>query len=270
MTEINVKRIKLFFVVLSAIALAVGVFRTIILLNYIEPDTGFYISGTNVDVVFNCVLGALIIAILVCGFLVRKYEAPDFLDSHSTVVVFSSAVCAFLYVTVAIYGVYMFATATEFRPFLAAQVVLAIPCALNHVFICSKEVREKNAPQSLLAMSEALFFAVRTVEVFMDTKSQINTSQRSIVLIMLCTMMLFFMYEAKFQIRNEDTKPVSVANYFMCGVGTVALTLVTVLPYLAVCLFWHFESHNIILDVLECCIMIYAASRMLTLRSSAK
>ena len=265
MTEINTRKIKLLFAIMSALALAAGIFRTVLLFNYVEPDTGFYITGSRVGIVFNCVLGALVVAILACGILVRKYKAPEFLDSHSTVVVFSSAVCAFMYVTAAIYGVYMLVSAPVFRPFLAVQIALAIPCALNHVFICSKEVREKNAPQSLLGMSEALFFAVRTVEVFMDTKSQINTSQRSLVLVMLCAMMLFFMYEAKFQIRSEESKQLSVANYFMCGIGTVALTMVTVLPYLAVCLFWHFESSNIIMDVLECCIMIYAASRMLTL-----
>lgn len=266
MTEINTKRIKLFFAIVSALALVTGIFRTVLLFNFVEPDTGFYIPGTNLDVVFNCVLAGLIAVILICGVVARKYKAPDFLDSHSTVVVFSSAVCAFMYITFIIYSVYMLSTAPAFRPFLAAQIVLAIPCAINHVFICSKEIREKNAPQSLLAMSEALFFAVRTVEVFMDTKSQINTSQRSLVLVMLCAMMLFFMYEAKFQISGQDTKQSSVANYFMCGAGTVALTLVTVFPYLAVCLFWHFESSNIIVDVLECCVMIYAASRMLTLR----
>jgi hypothetical protein len=52
----------------------------------------------------------------------------------------------------------------------------------------------------------------------------------------------------------------------VAGLATVAFTLVTVIPYLAVCLFWHFNSHNLMIDVLECAVMLYAASRLLTFR----
>lgn len=268
MIKANNKKIKGMLLVIAVMAVALGVFRTLILVNYIEPETGFYVSGTNIGTVFAAVTALVVLIIGMFGFFTRKIKAPEFLDSHSTVVVFSSALCAFMYITVFLYGVYSLITASAPNYFLYAQVVLCIPCMLNHISICSKEVREKNTPQSLLAMSEAVFFAVRIVEAFMDTNHQINVSQRSLELVMLCAIMMFFLIEAKFQIKSEDTESGSISKYFMAALATVALSVVTLIPYLLVCLFWCFEAHFIVMDVLECCVMIFAASRVLTLRDN--
>lgn len=266
MINANNKRIKAMLGITALLAIALGVFRTVILYNYVEPETGFYVVGTNVDLYFNIAVIALVLVMALFGLSVRKVKAPEFLDSHSTVVVFTSALCAFLYVTLFINGIYSLVASDGFSILFFLQVALCIPCCLNHLSICSKEVREKNTPQSLLAMSEAVFFAVRIVEVFMDTKHQINVSQRSLELVMLCSMMLFMLFEARFQIKSEEIDSGSIVKYYVSGLSTIAFTLLTVLPYLIVCLFWCFESRVIVVDVLECCIMLFAASRLLTLR----
>ncbi len=289
MIKANNKKIKLLLAITVIAALALGVFRAYLLLNFVEPDTGFYIKGTGMGTLFG-ILFALIIALVLCaGFSVRRIKAPELLDSGSTAVVFSSALCAFLYISVFIYSFYVIATGLgdtagiEGISFLARLVhaapgvtgnglllcieaLLCLPCAVNHLSICSKEVREKNTANGLLSMAPALFFAVRIIEVFMNTKNQINVSQRSIELVMLCSMMLFFLFEAGFSVNTaEGPYNKTVSKYFAAGLATIALPCIVVLPYLAVSAFWLFEANFIAMDVLECCMVLFAASRLLTL-----
>lgn len=266
MIKENRKKIKLMLLAVAVAAVVAGAFRAFLLLNHIEPETGFYVTGSNMETVFNLVIAAVAVLVGLCGFAVRKVKSPDFLDSHSTVVVFTSALCAFMYISVFLYGLYtIFSAAGDRNYFLYAEVVLCVPCCLNHISVCSSEIREKNTPHAIFAMSEAIFFAVRIVEVFMDTTTQINVSQRSLELLMLCAMMLFFLFEARFLVDRVEESDNSISAYLMSGVASVAFPMIAVIPYLAVSLFWCYESKFLVMDVLECCIMMFAASRIMTL-----
>ncbi len=267
MLKVNNKKIKLMLIAAAVAAVLVGLFRVFLLVNYIEPETGFYISGTNMGTAFDIMVVLLVAVIATFGLLTRKTPAPNYLDSKSTVVVFTSALCAFMYISLFLYGIYTVASsAGQTDYFLVAEIVLCVPCCLNHISVCSTEVREKNTPHTLFAMSEALFFAVRVVEMFMDTTTQINVSQRSLGLLMLCSMMIFFLLEAGFLVDREEGGLKSLSKYFMAGTATVVFPVIAVLPYLAVSLFWCFESQFVIMDVVDCCIMLFAASRLLTLK----
>lgn len=277
MNTVKNNKIKIMLLAVAVVATALGVFRSVLLANYVEPETGFYVAGTNLGMVFNVAVAVFAVGVLALGLVTRKIKASDYLDSKSMVVVFTSALCAFIYFTVAIYGVFMLLNPgideitglkKPMNYFLFLEVVLAVPCIFNHISICSKEIREKNTPHALLGMSEALFFAVRTVEVFMDMTTQINTSQRSLELLMLCSMMLFFLFEAGTLVKRKEGE-ISVTKYCLAGLATVALPLITVLPHLVVSLFiLCFDCEFVVMDVLECSIMLFAASRLLTLKEN--
>lgn len=267
MVKVNCRKVKIMLLVATIASVAVGLFRAFLLVNYIEPDTGFYILGTNMGNLFNVAVIALVIMIAVFGFFARKTPSPEHLDSKSTVVVFTSALCAIMYLSLLLYGIYKIVSSQDdLNYFLLAEIALCVPCCLNHVSVCSTEIREKNTPHALFAMSEALFFGVRVIEVFMDTKSQINVSQRSLELLMLCSMMIFFLLESEFLVKREEERAKSLSKYFMAGVATVVFPIIAVLPYLAVSLFWCFDAHFVVMDVVECCAMLFAASRLLTLK----
>jgi len=268
MMKVNNRNIKLMLLIATVAAVAMGIFRAFLLVNCIEPETGFYITETNMDTVFTVLIIAMVVLIGFFGFLARKNPAPEHLDSKSTFVVFSSALCAFMYISVFLYGIYsIMGSAGNRNYFLVAEVILCIPCCLNHISVCSSEIREKNTPHALFAMSEAVFFALRVVETFMDKNSQINVSQRSLELVMLCSVMVFFLLESAFLVKREQEEKESLSKYFMSAIATVVFPIVAVMPYLAVSLFWCFDAEFVIMDVLECCIMLFAASRLLTLKT---
>lgn len=279
------KKIVSLLIFAAVASILLTIFRTYLLINCVEPDTGFYMVGTSAGKYFNIAVGVLSAVLLAGAVMLAKTKAPAELKSESTMVVFASSLCGFLFATVFLYGLYTIisgsmgdTSSTTLKNMFSAQnaflwieILLCIPCMFNFFCICSKERRDRNALQTVLSLSPAVFFAVRTVQTFTNVKSQINVSQRSLTLILLCAAMLFFVCETRFIIpgyvsenpKKNDTA-LSLSKYFVTGVFTFAFTLFTVLPYLAVSAFWVYEANFLIMDVLDACVGLYALTRMIS------
>lgn len=266
MESVKSKNIRVFTLVCLLAALAAAVARTVILTKIVEPDTGLYFSNTTFGYVFDVAVLVLIAGVILWGkYLFKHIQGKDELKSGSTVTVFGSALCAFMFFSVFVYGIYSIGFADKaMSAFATLQIILCLPCGFNHLMICAKERRGKNNSQALLAMSAPVMFATRVVEVFMGVDTQINTSQRSLELLMLCAIMMFYLYESAFLVnkKSEKSGQTPFANYYLSGICTVVLTCIAVVPYLAVSVFRVFEADFVIMDVLECCVMLYAASRL--------
>lgn len=266
----NLNKTKLPVILSLVIAAGLAVFRGAVLANFVEPETGFYIVDTKVGIGFNAaVIAALVFVLVVTYLFKKKKEDAGGLNSRSAAVVFSSSLCAYLFFSVFVYGMYLVFTSKTSSLLFVVQVLLCIPCGINHLTICSKEVRENSAVHGFLSMSTAVFFAVRLVEVFMDVTKQINTSQRSLEILMLCAMMMFYLAESDFVVNKKALQPKSAVRYFFFGLCVIVFTAATVVPYLVVSEFvWMSGRGLVILNVLECCIMLFAASRLLTLNDA--
>lgn len=296
MTSIKSKKIKVFTLICLLAAVALAAVRTFMLTTIVEPDTGLYSAGTVGGYVFDVgVLLVLAVLIVVGKILFKKHDSFCEPDSGSTVTVFGSGLCALMLFSAFLYGAYLmlFAENTEgtfvheaivaYRTpivledgkqirnvgpivFKGIQILMFLPCGFNHLLICAKEKREKNISHALLSMSVPVLFALRVIDVFMSYETQMNTSQRSLELLMLCAMMLFYMYESSFLTERSDEavlKP-KFTNYYIAALAVVCITCIAAVPYLLVSIFWVFESSFIVMDVLECCVMLYAASRIVT------
>ncbi len=273
MRKIVNKKILLVLFITAVAALALGIFRTYLLFNFVEPETGFYVRDNNFGFHFD------IAAVVICVFMIagawslKKVKAPLELKSESTMVVFASSLCGFMFVTVLGYGLYKLFNSQSVSAFLVVELFLCVPCMINFFSICAKEQRLRNATQTLLSLFPALFFAVRIIERFTDVTTQINVSQRSLTLIMLCSAMMFFVCETRFFLPlpsqemadSDKTKTHNVVKYFASGLFTVSFVIMTVLPYLVVCSFWVFSSDFLLMDILDGCIGLYALTRLVSL-----
>ncbi len=268
MTSIKSKKIKVFTLICLLAAVALAAVRTFMLTTIVEPDTGLYSAGTVGGYVFDVGVLVFVVAMILAGkVLLKKVTSDNCPDSSSTVTVFGSALCAFMYVSLFLYGMYMLFSGQPQKTLFTVQLVLCVPCAVNQLFICAKENRGKGKGEALAAFCAPVLFAVRVIDVFMSTDSQINTSQRSLELLMLCAMMLFYMYEASFLVKRVDEGEKKIncfAKYYVAALAVVVLTCITVVPYLLVSVFWVFEADSVVMNVLECCVMLYAASRIVT------
>ena len=261
----SLNRTKMFVLVSLAIAACLAVFRGAVLAKFIEPETGFYIVDTNIGTWFGVATVLAILFVVAAAYFTKKEQAPEGLNSRSAAVVFSSSLCAYLFFSVFAYGMYLVFTSRMTSPLFVVQMLLCIPCGINHLTICSKEVRGQSTAYAYLSMSTAVFFALRLIEVFMDVSKQINTSQRSLEILMLCSMMMFFLAESDYVVNKKNIQKKSAVRYFVFGLCVIIFTAATVVPYLVVSEFvWMAGRGLVIMDVLECCIMIFAASRLLT------
>jgi len=248
------------------LAFVLCAFRIYLLRNYVEPETGYYVPGTNLGTIFG-VAFLLVLAVIAVGAKYSKVKIPESLSSESTAVVFSSSLCGFLFVTVLVCGVYQFVTLKNTGAFRAVELLVCIPCVFSFYCICVKENRERNIKNLVFALCPALFYGVRTIHMFTDTHTQINASQRSLSLVMLCSMMLLFIQEAYFLIpkhekAESDKEKKSVAfKYAAITLIVMTLALTAALPYIAVSAFWMFESDFLVMDVLDLCIGVYALTR---------
>ena len=268
MVAVNSRKIKIYTLISLIMALALATVRTVMLTKIVEPDTGLYLVGSKWAGLFDWGVVILLAAAVLLGRYLLKYvKGPDELKSDSTVTVFGSALCAFMFFSAFVYGMYLkLFTDNEVGILLLLQFVLCVPAGFNHLMICAKERREKSTAQALIAMSVPVMFALRVIDVFMATDTQINTSQRSFELLMLCAVMAFYLYESAFIVNKkfEEGDNRVFVNYYVSALSTVVLTFVTVIPYLLVSVFWVFETDFVIMSVLECCVMLYAASRLVT------
>ena len=267
MVSINSKKIKAYTLISMVAALVLAMVRTVMLTKIVEPDTGFYLIGSKWAGLFDWGIVILLAVMVLLGrYLLKKVKSPDELKSDSTVTVFGSALCSFMFFSVFVYGMYLkLFTDNTVGILLLLQIILCVPAGFNHLMICAKEHREKTTAQALLAMSVPVMFALRVIDVFMATDTQINTSQRSFELLMLCAVMVFYLYESAFVVNKkfEEGDNRVFVNYYVSALSAVVLTFVTVIPYLLVSVFWVFETDFVIIYVLECCVMLYAACRLL-------
>ncbi len=254
----------------AVLALVLCAFRIYLLRNYVEPETGYYVPGTNLGIFFG-VATLLALAVIVAGAIFSKVTVPEELSSESTAVVFSSSLCGLLFATVIICGVYELAVSKSMGAFRAVELLVGIPCAFSFFSVCASENRDKSVKNLIISLAPALFYAVRTIHEFTDTQTQINSSQRSVTLVMLCAMTLLFVQEAYFLVPDNDKaqdakekKKVSVW-YSILTLSTMLLAFAAALPYIAVSAFWVFETDFLVMDVLDLCVGVYALTRAATL-----
>ena len=60
MIKSNKAIIRLFVMIVALAAIVAGVLRTVLLLKFIDPASGFYSVDTNLDVVFGIVVGVVL------------------------------------------------------------------------------------------------------------------------------------------------------------------------------------------------------------------
>ena len=114
-------------------------------------------------------------------------------------------------------------------------------------------------------MYPAIFYAVRVIDTFVDKTTQINSSQRSLKLVVLCSMMLMLLYEAEFVLQKSEQSQRSVAKYYATCIFSFSFAIISVIPYVAVCAFGSYSSEFLLMDILVGCVGVYALTRAMSL-----
>ena len=182
--------------VLLIVALVLAVFRGFLMSSekYIDM-LGLYVDK-NMGTLFDVLVFLLVGAAVVIYLFVKKacFDVKPVKTSRFSA--FSSFLCMIMMIVVLFTGI--FQLTCEFSIFLAIETVLCVPSAAYLLKVFVENVKKEEDNGGFMAIFPALYVAIRATGIFMDTKTQINASQRSFTLLFLAITMLFFMAEAEF------------------------------------------------------------------------
>ncbi len=223
------KWIKKLFAVLLLLSAAVGVFRGFVLFKYTDYANGLYTNETA-GTVFIAVLLVILAATAVLYFPLKKCEI-DVSGKNGALAKGISALCCVMLVIVAVMTVASFVS----DGFSVLMLVEAIFCVLSAVFFVVNITGTKELTKGIFAMFPALYVAIRTIIIFIDTTTQINASQRSFNLLFLVCLMMYFVTEAELYIPAKEEKTEleiskTLAQYKIWALLSAELALAVVLP----------------------------------------
>ncbi len=192
------KWINKLFAVLLLLSAAAGVFRGFVLFKYINPTNGLYTNDTT-GAVFFAVLLVILAVTAVLYFPLKKWELA--VPKKNGVFAKSvSGLCAVILVVVGIMTIISFSSAG----FSVLRLVEAIFCLLSAVFFVINTTGAKAFTKGIFEMFPALYIAIHTIIIFIDTTTQINASQRSFNLLFLVCLMMYFVTEAGLYIPAKE------------------------------------------------------------------
>ena len=256
-------------IVLLVLAAALSVFRGILLFSDIDTVNGLY-TNARTGAVFDTLLFVLVAMALLAGFYARRFSFSRQIKNESVMAAFAASVCALMMTAVLCANVFDMITGKRAAgALLIAETALCVPSVIYFFRICSKGARadvSASETYSLLPVFPALYTAVRTVTLFIDTGSQINSSQRSFVLLTLVFIMMFFITEAEFSVshiqKKKNLAQTLTAKYIATGAVVVCLVFAVIAPYTVASAFWIYDPKNLIYNVMNLGFGLYASVRI--------
>lgn len=125
----------------------------------------------------------------------------------------------------------------------------------------------------LWPLAPALYAAVRTITLFMNTENQINASQRSFVLLTLICIMMFFVTEAEFGVPYAVSDAAAAqkrmsrlsSRYFAYGLAASCLVIVVIITYALAQAFWIYDKSSLLYNLMDLCFGLYALVRVFSI-----
>lgn len=221
-------------VVLLILSVFAAVFRGIVLFKFTDYTNGLYTDNTAGNIFFV----VLAVLIAVTAVLYVPLKKTDFFNGsanlkHGAFSKIISAVCAVMLVAVLVKDAASLISGS-FSLLLAAEAVLCIPSAMY--FISNITSNKYSVTHGILALFPALYAAIHTIILFIDTTTQINASQRSFTLLMLVFLMMFFVTEAEFYIplgteeKSNGATGKRCAKFVVIGLIAAELSIIIAVP----------------------------------------
>ncbi len=270
------KRLWLIPVVLLLLSCALGVFRFQLLINFMDNATGLY-TDLRVGNLFGGLTLALFLLCFVAGWTVKKLDFSRPIKNEALTVAFASSVCALMMVAILATGVYDVIKGLRTPSvFFVLEILFCILSIVYFYLVCSKGVHadaDKMITFGLWPLAPALYAAIRTITLFMNTENQINASQRSFVLLTLICIMMFFVAEAEFGVPCAKTDAAATqkrmsrlaSRYFAYGLAASCLVIVVIITYALAQAFWIYDKTNLLYNLMDLCFGLYALVRVFSI-----
>lgn len=236
--KINNKIFKAGTVILLLLSLVLGYFR-IDMLNSGKIDALGLYTHRSAGNVFNSAVFILLALTVAFAFILSKSLFAE--RKTNKIMTVSSVLCMLFLIIFAISGIHELLSAPKTILSANNAVGLDFMLVLEVVFALASAVffltdtlkgRDSHSKSSLTALFPVLYLAVRTIDIFMDITTQINSSSRAFTTLFLAVTMMFFISEAEMGVplASFEKTPASnskrIAKYVGFGTASGVLAVI--------------------------------------------
>jgi len=286
----NTDKSKIFILIAVALLVAIGfaVVRVILVVNYYDVEEGLYQSnavGVTAARVSFCV--SLLVLGAVAFFIVKKRQFKKLPEANHGVV-FTAALCGFMFISSAILVSYyflpplfkeIFGSGMKLSAYLKTgvnwknlvllitlllAVIFSLVSSLYYFWCASTTTRLKKLNYKLLSLMPVFFSIFYLVYMYFKTDTVINSPERSMMQLSMVLVMLYFVAEARFHFGIGSYKVYSAISLI-----TVATVVVACVPRFALTAFWVMPfSAETVYSVLQLAVAAYILSRLCSITCS--
>lgn len=247
--------ITLFFTI--SVALALTAMRTVALLADFDVIEGYYAHGSFLAGCFSW--GALIVSVIVftVSFLLRRSLSNVEPRADSGVIIFTSALFAFMIIAVFISDIFTISGSLSIPEIMT--LAFSVPAALYPLIGMALPIRSQKGKILLGAFLLLWLFSV-TLNIYFTDDMSINNPNRSLLLAVIAVVLLFFVYECRYTISQQ--KPWCYIGF---GFVTVILGGMYTLPNIILVLMKVYpDKLNVTFEFILAVIWLYALLRLCT------
>ncbi|MBQ4290459.1 MAG: hypothetical protein II719_04615 [Clostridia bacterium] len=230
------------------LGIALGIFRLIVDLAYLEPEVELYRRGSVPPVILKVLLGVCVVLALLTVFVVRKKDQGLTLNNSGTVLSFLALLLALLILA---YVVVLFVTQLKsgfstIRPLFgqsdgSSSTAPADSLSVLLLFVVSFPVaayylvcffgKKKNELRAGLSVFPILFYILIVIHSYFDSSAALNSDPKVMLLLSLIGCLLFSVEEARavIEIPRKRTLLAFSCLFMICaipqGVSSLVLNL---------------------------------------------
>lgn len=274
----NSNKSRIYILIAAALIIAVGfaVVRVILVVNYYNVEEGLYYAANAVGVMTARVL--FIAALAALGifplFFVKKREFTQIPEATHGVV-FTGAMCGFMYISSAILVSYYFLPSLFKEVFnsmivnvnsivllvtLLLTVIFGLLSSLYYFWCASTTTKMKKLNYRLFSFMPILFGVFYLVFMYFKKDTVINSPERIITQLSALCVMVYCVAEARFHFGIAKYK-----TYVSISLIAMTAVIVTCVPGFLLTAFWVMPfSTETIYEVLELAMAVYIVFRLIS------
>ena len=272
--RIDTKKLLLYTVGTLALSIILIAVRLYLLLSYFDPDAQQYVMNVASPLYFNAALCVAVLILFSAFFVFRKKSAAVDFASPTQATVFTASLCAFMmiaYIILEIYAQYTthFSFISYFQEFAKyeqkcrqfifkfALVLLAVPCVFYFFRVASSSDKNKKRI-GFLSLFPILWIMILLIYTYFDLTVSYNNPNRILNQMALISSMLYFVGEARYQLKIE--KP---SLYLSVSFISVLLLSVSTIPTVILNSFWVLnDTFPTVCYAVQLAICFYIISRI--------
>lgn len=276
----NTDKSRIFILIAAALIIAIGfaIVRTVLVINYYNVEEGLYQRGAHGVTAARIVFAVSLAVLAVLSLLLLKKRSFKSLPEANHGVVFTGALCGFMFISSAILSLYYFMPTLARAAFrsqslprtktnnvvlfimFSLTVVFALVSALYFFWCASTDTKLKKLNYKLLSLMPVLWGIFYLIYMYFKKDTVINSQERAIQQFSVVTVMLYCLSEARFHFGIAKYRTyvavtlVSVVSVITAAVPGFILTAFWLLPF----------SAETIFDVMQLAFAVYMVCRLIS------